>query len=100
MERTYRVDPDDTRDLAFRRLPLAEAVYDHACENYERGGWDYVVECYDRSELAELVGRATTVHGAISNVAKATGIALHNARREEFRAWRVNEGGADPATIW
>lgn len=44
------------------------AVRKHAEENYSRGGWDYVVECYSDKDIAERIGRATTVAGAIKNV--------------------------------
>ena len=64
---------------------LTAAVLDHAAKNYERGGWDIIIEAYDENEIAEMVGGATTVAGAISNVAKAAGIALHEEMRAPYR---------------
>jgi len=49
---------------------LVEAVKAHAAENYERGGWDYVVETMDDADIAEEIGKATTVSGAIRKVGK------------------------------
>ena len=49
---------------------LIEAVKAHARNNYEQDGWDYLVECYSDKEIAELIGKARTVKGAIKKVAE------------------------------
>lgn len=55
---------------------LVQAVKDHAVENYERDGWDFVVECYD-DEMIERVlrgepgtgwARARSPQGAIKRM--------------------------------
>jgi len=56
------------------RQQLIDAVKSHARDNYEEGGWDYLVECYEDSEIDELIGGATTIAGAIKKVAKVMGI--------------------------
>lgn len=30
---------------------IAEAVQKHAVENYEKNGWDYIVECWTRNDI-------------------------------------------------
>jgi len=47
---------------------LVLAVRAHAYLNYEKDGWDYVCECYSDEEIEELIGKATTVKGAIKKV--------------------------------
>jgi hypothetical protein len=44
---------------------LVQQVKWHAEENYEKGGWDVIVECWDDEQIAEQIGRARTVEGAI-----------------------------------
>jgi len=51
------------------RAELVEAVKAHALEHYEDGGWDVVVECWDDEQIAECIGRARTVKGAIEKFA-------------------------------
>ena len=33
---------------------LVDAVKGHAVRNYEKDGWDYIVECYGDGDIAEL----------------------------------------------
>lgn len=47
---------------------LIEAVKAHALTHYEQG-WDVIVECYDDADIAELIGAARTVKGAITKAA-------------------------------
>ena len=44
---------------------LIAAVKKHALANYERDGWDYVVECYDDAQIADIIKTARTPTGAI-----------------------------------
>jgi len=44
------------------------AVRKHAEANYDKGGWDVLVECMDDQEIAKWIGRARTVKGAVRNV--------------------------------
>jgi len=50
---------------------LIAAVRKHALENYEKDGWDYVVECWDDDEIVKTIGFAQTEKEAISAVHKA-----------------------------
>lgn len=47
---------------------LVQAVRLHAQANYNRSGWDFVVEAWDDSDIAESIQGARTVAGAISKV--------------------------------
>jgi len=50
---------------------LVLAVRAHAYLNYEKGGWDYICECYSDEDIAEIIGKARTAKGAIRKVAAA-----------------------------
>lgn len=47
---------------------MVKAVKDHAAKNYNQDGWDYVVECYEDTDIAEIIGNARTAKGAIAKV--------------------------------
>jgi len=49
---------------------MVDGVKAHAKANYEDDGWDYLVECYEDDEVAELIEGATTVAGAIKAAAE------------------------------
>ena len=44
---------------------LIAAVKAHAITHYELDGWDYVVECYDDAQIADIIKTARTPAGAI-----------------------------------
>lgn len=66
--------------LTTRQLTLIAAVREHALANYDTDGWDYIVECYEDDELAELIGRARTEASAIKKVAEEVKL------KDEYRA--------------
>ena len=47
---------------------FVDAVKKHAIANYEKDGWDIVVESYSDNDIAELVKTARTINGAIRMV--------------------------------
>lgn len=53
---------------------LVEAVREHAIKNYERGGWDILVETYDAKEIVEVIGECTDLAGALIKCAEAVGV--------------------------
>lgn len=44
---------------------LVDFIKAHALANYEAGGWDVVVECFDDAEIAATIGGAQTEAEAI-----------------------------------
>ena len=44
---------------------LIDAVKAFACSNYEKDGWDILVECYSDDDIAELIGNRKTIDSAI-----------------------------------
>lgn len=56
-------------------MTLVEAVKAHAISNYEMGGWDIVVECYEDIELLEIIAEAgaRTEAEAIAAVGEVVG---------------------------
>ena len=55
------------------KVDLVAAVKAHALANYEKGGWDYVVECYSDDDIKEVIGGARTPAGAIKKMAAEVG---------------------------
>lgn len=47
---------------------LVAAVKAHAIANYEKDGWDIVVECYSDADIARKIGGARSVKSAIAKV--------------------------------
>lgn len=74
------------RDIA----ALIQGVKDFASEpaNYE-AGWDVVVECYDDEQMAEVIGLARTINGAIKKFAGTVEVV------EEHRQEILAAGGLD-----
>lgn len=50
------------------KAEIIAAVKAHALANYEAGGWDVVVECWSDEDIANAIGRVTTVAGAIRKI--------------------------------
>lgn len=69
------------------RMDLVAAVRHHALANYSAGGWDYVVECWEDSDILEIIGDAQTVDAAIDKVRRIVKIIAereHDAQSEVF----------------
>jgi hypothetical protein len=49
---------------------LVKAVRDYANANYNKGGWDIIVECWSDADISGEIGNAKTVAGAIRKVSK------------------------------
>lgn len=56
-------------------MTLVEAVRAHANSNYEMGGWDIVVECYEYGDILEIIAQAgaRTEAEAIAAVGEVVG---------------------------
>lgn len=63
---------------------LIAAVRDYALANYNRDGWDYVVECWADGDILEAIEDADTPDRAIAAVRKA--LRPLAERRAEVRA--------------
>lgn len=50
---------------------LIAAVRDHALDNYNTEGWDYLVECWEDGDIIDAMGDASTTKQAINNVRDA-----------------------------
>jgi hypothetical protein len=63
---------------------IIAAVRVHAKAHYNEGGWDYVVEAYDDSEILEEIGDAKTAEEAIRNIGKI--LKLRDDYRKDIEA--------------
>ena len=50
------------------KAELIDFVKSYAVVNYEKDGWDYVVECWDAEQIAETIGNASTPRGALKKM--------------------------------
>ena len=55
--------------LTPKRRELIAAIRAYAIENYNTGGWDVIVECYDDAAIASVTGKARTLKGALARFA-------------------------------
>lgn len=53
---------------------LIDAVKKHAQENYEKGGWDYVIECWSDDEIVEACVGCVGIDEAIKKIGEQVGI--------------------------
>lgn len=44
---------------------LVQDVKVFALDHYNDGGWDVIVECWSDAEIADQIGKATTLKGAL-----------------------------------
>jgi ActR/RegA family two-component response regulator len=65
---------------------LIAAVRAHANTNWEKGGWDFLAECWDDDDIVRAIGNAKTVRGAIANCSRQVRI-LDLHRREMQGGW-------------
>lgn len=56
------------------REEIIKAVREHALKHYNEGGWDYVVECWEDSDIEKAIAHALTLDGAIKAVGRLVGI--------------------------
>ena len=63
---------------------LVQGVRDHAVANYEKDGWDFLVECWSNEEIAEAIDGARTLDGAIKKAKRA--VSGLDERRSEVQA--------------
>ena len=47
---------------------VVAAVQAYALAHYNEGGWDVIYEAYEDAELAEAIGGATTLRGALAKL--------------------------------
>ena len=65
----------------------------HALDNYETGGWDFLVECWEDADIEEAIGTATTLADALAAIAADLGVV--DSVREEHRM-EAALGAGDP----
>jgi hypothetical protein len=63
---------------------LIAAVREYAIANYEKDGWDYLVECWEDSDIQEVIGTAKTERSAIAACRRT--LRLMDERRQEVRS--------------
>jgi hypothetical protein len=72
------------REMSLRTSTPAEmvaAVKAHALTHYEQDGWDYVIECWEDTDILKAIGNARTITGALAAVRRITK-AMNDRRRD------------------
>jgi hypothetical protein len=65
---------------------LIEGVKDYALKNYEKNGWDIIVECFSDADIASEIIGSQTISEAILAVADIAEI-LNDQRLEAGGGW-------------
>lgn len=52
------------------KIALITAVRQHALQHYAEGGWDYLVECWEDSDILEEAEGCATVEDAIKAIGR------------------------------
>jgi len=47
---------------------LIDAVKAHATANYNKNGWDFVLECFSDDQIKDIIGGARTIDGSIAKM--------------------------------
>ena len=47
---------------------LIDAVKAHATANYNKNGWDFVLECFSDDQIKDIIGEARTIDGSIAKM--------------------------------
>lgn len=70
---------------------IIEGVRKHGYDNYETGGWDYIVECWDSDQITKVytdlkakLGREPLLEDVIEDIAITAN--LLDERRQEIRS--------------
>ena len=66
---------------------LIAKIRTHALQNYEKDGWDYLIECWSDAEILEKVKDCRSYHGCIRKLQDT--LKSMNEYREEIQstAW-------------
>ncbi len=67
---------------ALARTDLIAGVRAHALRNYDKQGWDFLVECWSDEEIDACMGKRTkSVLGAIQTISMYGGLSLLDEQR-------------------
>lgn len=73
---------------------IVDAVKAHALAHYNDGGWDVIVEAWTDQEIAEVIGQACTVHGALQLFKPL--VSIWADRQADAAVEGVDAGAQDP----
>ena len=63
------------------KAEMIVAVRQHATEHYNEDGWDFLVECWEDSDIGEAIDEAVTIEDAIRMAHRA--VSLMDEQRAE-----------------
>lgn len=70
---------DAWADATDQQRADVEAIKAHALDNYDKDGWDTVVECYDSWELLDVLIKLGSLEAAIADL--GAGAAIYDEQR-------------------
>lgn len=59
---------------------LIAAIRKHAISNYNRGGWDYIVECWDDASILDAIDNCGSITAAIAKLGRIVKV------KDEYRS--------------
>lgn len=71
-------------------MTLINDIRGYALANYDKGGWDVIVEAWDDDQIADVIGKARTLNGALRKLRPI--IDVYADRQTDARV----EGAYDP----
>jgi len=71
-------------EIKMKQAELIRQIRKYGEKNYEKDGWDYLVECYSDQEIIEQMGNAKTLLGAIRRLSWI--LKIKNEYRSECEA--------------
>jgi hypothetical protein len=84
------INPERTKQMTTQKLTtqqLIEGVRAHARRNYNKGGWDILVECWDDKDIGAQIMDGDTLPRAIARIKRVLND-VHSYREEiQSTAW-------------
>lgn len=76
----------ETYGCQFETSELVQMVRKYAIDNYDRDGWDFLVETLEDEEIAAALGNSKTLSGAVWACQTRLGLREMDAHRTEIKS--------------
>jgi len=81
---TDNVPDEQEKEMSILDREWAASIRQHAKENYDRDGWDYIVECWEDSDIVKAWGDAKDLKQALANVHEV--VQVMDSRRKDVES--------------
>lgn len=73
--------------MPLTREELIRAIKEYALDNYNKDGWDFVVECWEDKDIDEAIGKVQTLKEALRRIKRTTKLLDERRREVENTKW-------------